>query len=308
VHPSWVDFAQGYDIALLQLSEEILADDLHYAVLPNLGFWPNDGALPIQYGYAIGYGATYAGGSQASEPRKLYTELYTDHQCLDNAISLDHDMPGYSLATTAGCAGAMFWSDIDTCQGDSGGPLYAKYETKDVILGITSWGYSCGLAHYPGVYEKVEHHAAWVNTTITGNEANPGALRGFPAFATFDASNYHVDNPCACRADACVQEGDADVAFCYVERGQECAMSHPSTTTFAHRWRECEPNQVSAAAAPEDHTHLADHATTDHSHETETSMSATAGIVVGSVSFVMVFAIYVKANVASLHGLSYIPV
>jgi trypsin len=39
----------------------------------------------------------------------------------------------------------------DACQGDSGGPLVVQ----DKLVGIVSWGLSCALAAYPGVYSNV---------------------------------------------------------------------------------------------------------------------------------------------------------
>ena len=49
------------------------------------------------------------------------------------------------------CAGA-YSGGKDTCQGDSGGGLYG-YDSnlsKFVVVGITSYGYSCGKPGYPG--------------------------------------------------------------------------------------------------------------------------------------------------------------
>jgi trypsin len=39
----------------------------------------------------------------------------------------------------------------DACQGDSGGPLTVGGQ----LVGIVSWGLSCALAHFPGVYSNV---------------------------------------------------------------------------------------------------------------------------------------------------------
>lgn len=43
----------------------------------------------------------------------------------------------------------------DTCQGDSGGPMFAVTSGKYRQIGITSFGYGCGAAGYPGVYTEV---------------------------------------------------------------------------------------------------------------------------------------------------------
>jgi secreted trypsin-like serine protease len=54
-----------------------------------------------------------------------------------------------SLMVTAGNEGK------DTCQGDSGGPLFAPVSKTQV--GITSLGYRCAEAGYPGIYTEVNN-------------------------------------------------------------------------------------------------------------------------------------------------------
>ena len=51
----------------------------------------------------------------------------------------------------------------DACQGDSGGPLTVGGQ----LVGIVSWGLSCALPDYPGVYSNVATLKAWI-TEQTG--------------------------------------------------------------------------------------------------------------------------------------------
>ena len=51
----------------------------------------------------------------------------------------------------------------DACQGDSGGPLVVD----EKLVGIVSWGLSCALADYPGVYSNVATLRSFV-TNQTG--------------------------------------------------------------------------------------------------------------------------------------------
>jgi secreted trypsin-like serine protease len=44
---------------------------------------------------------------------------------------------------------------VDTCQGDSGGPMWATTDTGRRQISITSFGYGCATARYPGVYTEV---------------------------------------------------------------------------------------------------------------------------------------------------------
>ena len=54
----------------------------------------------------------------------------------------------------------------DSCQGDSGGPLFKEiiYENKIyyILIGLTSWGYGCGLEKYGGVYTKCSQYTQWI--------------------------------------------------------------------------------------------------------------------------------------------------
>ena len=58
----------------------------------------------------------------------------------------------------------------DTCQGDSGGPLFKEiiYENKiyHILIGLTSWGYGCGLENYGGVYTKCSQYIKWIKEKL----------------------------------------------------------------------------------------------------------------------------------------------
>ncbi|XP_060930101.1 trypsin I-P1-like [Limanda limanda] len=62
------------------------------------------------------------------------------------------------------CAG-NYRGGKDSCQGDSGGPLICDGK----FTGIVSWGISCAIAYYPGVYTKVINYVGWIEDTIRDN-------------------------------------------------------------------------------------------------------------------------------------------
>lgn len=70
-------------------------------------------------------------------------KVYSRKRCLE-------DFPYDTITESMMCAGVEDGS-VDSCQGDSGGPLVAD----GVLIGVVSWGYSCGLPHRPGVYTNV---------------------------------------------------------------------------------------------------------------------------------------------------------
>ncbi|XP_034446266.1 trypsin-3 [Hippoglossus hippoglossus] len=62
------------------------------------------------------------------------------------------------------CAGS-YRGGKDSCQGDSGGPLICDGK----FVGIVSWGISCAISYYPGVYTKVSNYVQWIEDTIKNN-------------------------------------------------------------------------------------------------------------------------------------------
>jgi len=67
------------------------------------------------------------------------------------------------------CAG-NYDGDKDACQGDSGGGLYIQQTLgnaeKRVVVGLTSYGYGCGLPRYPGIYTRVSFYLGWIENNI----------------------------------------------------------------------------------------------------------------------------------------------
>ncbi|KAL7466479.1 hypothetical protein ACHAXS_006787 [Conticribra weissflogii] len=60
----------------------------------------------------------------------------------------------------------------DSCQGDSGGPLIlrgnASDGSKDVQVGIVSWGIGCAEKSFPGVYARVSKAYDWIQSNTCG--------------------------------------------------------------------------------------------------------------------------------------------
>jgi len=74
----------------------------------------------------------------------------------------------------------------DTCQGDSGGPLYysdtINSTSKFVVAGITSYGFGCAVAGYPGIYTRVSYYIDWINnqTNYNVNSAGGSYVKSLP--------------------------------------------------------------------------------------------------------------------------------
>ncbi|XP_059051607.1 trypsin, alkaline A-like [Achroia grisella] len=70
------------------------------------------------------------------------------------------------IADTMMCAGELNVAGVDACFGDSGGPLIYK----GLVVGLVSFGYSCGHHYYPGVYTKISRYTDWIVRTVSNNK------------------------------------------------------------------------------------------------------------------------------------------
>lgn len=84
------------------------------------------------------------------------------------------------------CAG---FPGRDACQGDSGGPLYDQ--ENDVLVGITSWGYECADAFYPGVYARIADQADWILSVICNESGSASSSSSSGSiWDTLDKPNF----------------------------------------------------------------------------------------------------------------------
>ena len=71
--------------------------------------------------------------------------------------------------TSATCAGFLAGGQ-DSCRGDSGGPMmitvYKNRKFPFYLIGIISYGNSCGLPNMPGIYARVGHYTDWIKEMI----------------------------------------------------------------------------------------------------------------------------------------------
>ncbi|CAF2871195.1 unnamed protein product [Rotaria sp. Silwood2] len=71
------------------------------------------------------------------------------------------------------CAGEL-QGGSDTCQADSGGPLMIENsDSRWEIVGITSFGKSCGKPNTPGIYTRVGTYNTFIRSTIGLSNYSP---------------------------------------------------------------------------------------------------------------------------------------
>jgi trypsin len=88
--------------------------------------------------------------------REVDLQVVSDSECATTNFGLN--------AATSVCAAALL---KDSCNGDSGGPLFSTTAPIRTQIGIVSYGTSCALPEFPGVYSEVNnaHIRNWITTT-----------------------------------------------------------------------------------------------------------------------------------------------
>ncbi|XP_020495034.2 transmembrane protease serine 13a [Labrus bergylta] len=145
------------DIALLKLKSPVVFNNKVQPVcLPAFDFSFSHGTRC----WTSGFGVTDVDKATVSrELMEVFVSIISTAMC--------NSRHGYGGAVTGNmiCAGTL-QGGRDSCQGDSGGPLMCESENRWYLVGITSWGDSCGLRNKPGVYTRVSSLLSWIYSTM----------------------------------------------------------------------------------------------------------------------------------------------
>ena len=157
VHPGYNPATTQNDVALMHLTDDINFTD-SYVAAPVPIVTPADQQAGLTdpgvqstitgWGNISGTGVVYPDNLHVATVPITATSSYTPSQ-----ITPDMLLAGYVQG------------GVDTCQGDSGGPLVVTNEAGMIKqAGVTSWGYGCAVAGYPGVYARVSYFYDWITT------------------------------------------------------------------------------------------------------------------------------------------------
>jgi trypsin len=153
VNPQYADSA--HDSALLQLASPTSATPIALS-----GAGDDDLETPGATVTVAGWGDTLPTMGLFATNQLQYVDLtvVSDEECGQTNVGFD--------GPTGVCAADLL---EDSCQGDSGGPLFATKAGRKVQVGIVSYGTSCALPAFPGVYSEVNNAQirSWI-TSVSG--------------------------------------------------------------------------------------------------------------------------------------------
>lgn len=153
VHPNWDSATLSYDAALLRLATPTVSPAIRLAGAADDGL--EAPGTPVR---VTGWGdqTPTFGLLATNQMREVDLEVVSDQQCGETNFGFD--------PATGVCAEALL---KDSCNGDSGGPLFATVSGARIQIGIVSYGTSCGVPRFPGVYSEVNNTSirSWISTT-----------------------------------------------------------------------------------------------------------------------------------------------
>ncbi|MEL0147539.1 MAG: DUF1986 domain-containing protein [Actinomycetota bacterium] len=156
VHPNWDEASYRNDVALLRLAEPLAfgpsVAPIRVPVSQDPNAWPPGGTAAT----ISGWGSTEFEGDPSNQLRAAQIQILgspDQGECGSYGSSFDR--------VVEICAGVPA-GGIDACQGDSGSPLVVDVEGTPVLAGVTSVGFECGRAEYPGIFTRLTTFVSWM--------------------------------------------------------------------------------------------------------------------------------------------------
>lgn len=164
-HPEYIFSSTYYDIALLKLNQTV-----HFTqeIQPACLSYPDLSSRDLKGLTATGWGLTQFAGASSDHLLKVNMEVFDLEACIKE-FKVSRRLANGIQEDSQLCAGGKGVVG-DTCQGDSGGPLQKQLPLPllhvHLIVGVTSFGKTCGVANIPGVYTKVSYYLPWIESVI----------------------------------------------------------------------------------------------------------------------------------------------
>ncbi|GAB0087381.1 serine protease snake-like isoform X1 [Sergentomyia squamirostris] len=158
-HPEYRSASKYNDIALMRIDGR---PRLNKYVRPAC-LWQSEN-INYTKTVATGWGQIDFSGPKSDILLKVTLDIIPNNQCAP-LFEINRKLQ-QGIVNTQMCAGYLD-GGRDTCQGDSGGPIQVVTPGNICIfhvVGLTSFGKSCGGANAPGVYTRVSSYLDWIET------------------------------------------------------------------------------------------------------------------------------------------------
>ncbi|XP_059056609.1 venom protease-like [Achroia grisella] len=166
IHPDYKPPVKYNDIALLETDRKITFSQRVQPACLHVDSSDDEG-LPRT---TVGWGAQGYTGNNANILQKTELFKFSEEECFSK-FHITRLLRNGINHTTQVCYGHRK-RPRDTCQGDSGGPLLIRNNIQCLhsIIGVTSFGYACGLPGLPGVYTKILPYLPWIESVVWSEE------------------------------------------------------------------------------------------------------------------------------------------
>jgi secreted trypsin-like serine protease len=146
-HPSYDAKTSSFDYGIIELETPVTS----YAPIKMLTTDPY--TLAGSIATVMGWGTTLFSGPKSKDLLRVDVPILTETACENSVLK-------GRLTPSMFCAGGE--AERDACGEDSGGPLIVEQTTGDVLVGVVSWGFQCGIEGKPSVYSKVSKVKSWI--------------------------------------------------------------------------------------------------------------------------------------------------
>ncbi|CAG9796395.1 unnamed protein product [Diatraea saccharalis] len=149
-HPQYISATLDNDIAIIHTTTVFVSSNVvQQASIAGSGYNLGDN----QEVWAAGWGRLYYAGPSSEQLR--HVQVWTINQAVCRARYAERQI---TITDNMLCSGWLEVGGRDQCNGDSGGPLYHNR----VVVGVSSFGYGCAQARWPGVNARVSRYTQWI--------------------------------------------------------------------------------------------------------------------------------------------------
>jgi len=168
MHPDYNPFTINNDVALIKLKKRVRITSIPPACLPA----DENNDFAGMNGTVVGWGALEESSQDTSKRLQQVTiPILENKRCIEDTNDHNYDR----LTPNMLCAGVLEQGGQDSCQGDSGGPLVVGFSSREVLVGVVSWGVGCARPKSPGVYARVSRYVNWIKENTKDSQYCGGA-------------------------------------------------------------------------------------------------------------------------------------